>query len=69
MAACRRNPSLGEGLGIPRREIPSDSEGKGWAERRRRAASFVVAVLLPISTPSSSLLARLAVEPSAAMPP
>ena len=40
---------------------------KGWAEMCRIAASLIVAVLLPISTPSSSLLALLAFEPSAAM--
>ena len=38
----------------------------GWADWRRRAASLVVDVLLPISTPASSLLARLAIAPSAA---
>ena len=62
MACCRRNPSLGRCLGIP-----SESEGKGWADWRRRATSLVVDVLLPISTPASSLLARLAIAPSATM--
>ena len=39
----------------------------GWADWRRIAASFVVAVLLAISTASSSLLALLAIAPSATM--
>jgi len=40
---------------------------KGWADPRRMAASLVVARLLRISLPSSSLLARLAARPSATM--
>ena len=40
---------------------------KGWAEMRRIAVSLVVAILLRISMSSSSLLALLAFEPSAAM--
>ena len=39
----------------------------GWADPRRIAASLVVAVLLPISTSSSSFLALLASRPSAAV--
>ena len=39
---------------------------KGWTDGHRRAALLVVAVLLCISTASSSRLARLAPESSAA---
>ena len=53
MAGCRRNPSK--------------ISFRGWADRRRIAASLVVAVLLRISTSSSSLLALLAARPSATM--
>jgi hypothetical protein len=52
MAACRRNPARISDL--------------GWADALRIAASLVVAVLLAISTPSSSFVALLAPGPSAA---
>ena len=40
---------------------------QGWADWRRIAASLVVAVSHPADTASSSLLALLAIAPSAAL--
>lgn len=40
---------------------------EGWADLRRIASSLVIAILLTANMSSSSFLALLAVEPSAAM--